>query len=322
MDASMNGPVLAAAAAITVAVIAGSFSFLNLITSKEQKVSEFRQQWIDSLRSSMAEYLSALSYLSELYNNFSEQSGQDKDRFEIAEKVEDTRVRVNQSYNDIVFRINPAEDNAEGESLNKAFLNALEKTREHYKRSEHAEALSACDAVREAGKPLLKHEWKRVKRGEPSYIKAKRAALAVLGAGLIAAVVITVLVVAGFRVMPSEAAVVQMTAQSSAVSTIAAPESPERALALQGLVGIAKQFVWGMNLFGLIVIAATRRSWHTKFGWAANGSLLLVVAIGNALVLTSAGLTPSQEAGSIFGLVVHGSLGSRFIGNWLTDGAT
>lgn len=322
MDASINGPVLAAAAAITVAVIAGSFSFLNLITSKEQKVSEFRQQWIDSLRSSMAEYLSAFSYLSILYKHFSEQSEKDKNRFEMAEKVEDTYARVNRSYNDIVFRINPTEDNAEGQSFNKAFLDALEKTRQHYNQSEYKEAFSACDAVREAGKPLLKHEWKRVKRGEPSYIKAKRAALAVLGAGLIAAVGITVLVVAGFLVMPSEAAVVQLDAQSSAVSTIAEPESLERALALQGLVGFAKQFVWGMNLFGLFVIATTRRWWHTKFGWAAIGVLLLVVAIGNALLLTSVGLTPSQEAGSIFGLVVHGSLGSRFIGNWLTDRAT
>lgn len=320
MDASINGPVLAAAAAITVAVIAGSFSFLNLITSKEQKVSEFRQQWIDALRSSMAEYLSAFSYLSILYKHFSEQSEKDKNRFEMAKEVQDTYARVNRSYNDIVFRINPTEDNVEGQSLNKAYLDALEKTRQHYNQSQYKEAFCACDAVREAGKPLLKHEWKRVKRGEHSYTKAKRAALAVLVAGLIAAVGLTGLVVAGFRVMPSEAAVLQQAAQSSAVSTIA--ESPERAIALQGLVGIAKQFAWVMNLFGLIIIAATRLWWHTKLGWAASGSILLVVAIGNALLLTSAGLTPSQEAGSIFGLVVHGSLGSRFIGNWVTDGAT
>ncbi|UEG63237.1 hypothetical protein [Stutzerimonas chloritidismutans] len=322
MDASINGPVLAAAAAITVAVIAGSFSFLNLITSKEQKVSEFRQQWIDTLRSSLAEYLSALAYLSTFYKHFTGQRGEHNNRFETDKELQDTYARVDRSYNDIIFRINPAEDNVTGKKLNDNFLVALKKTREHYSQGQYEEAHSTCDAVREAGKPLLKHEWTRVKRGEPSYIKAKMAALAVLGSGLIAAVGLTVLVVAGFRVMSSEVATPQQAAQSSIVSTAAKPESAERAIALQGLVGIAKKFVWGMNLLGLLVIVSTRLWWHTKFGWAACGILLLVIAIGNALLLTSAGLTSSQEAGSIFGLVVHGSLGSRFVGNWLTDGAT
>ncbi|MBW8310734.1 MAG: hypothetical protein K0M64_01755 [Rhizobium sp.] len=82
-----------------------------------------------------------------------------------------------------------------------------------------------------------------------------------------------------------------------------------------------KEVCWYMNLAGLIVIVATRIGWHTKVGWAANGCLLLIFAIGNAILLSSAGLNPSQQAASLFGLVVLGSLGSRFVGNWLTDGA-
>ena len=44
--------------AITAALITGLVSFLGLIISKEQKVSEFRQAWIDSLRSELAALIS------------------------------------------------------------------------------------------------------------------------------------------------------------------------------------------------------------------------------------------------------------------------
>ncbi|WGQ34073.1 hypothetical protein QEZ63_09185 [Alcaligenes faecalis] len=197
MESNISGPILAAAAAIAAAVIAGSFSYLNLITAKESKVSEFRQQWIDALRASIAEYLSAFAYISILYKHFSEKDDEKKDRFEMAKEVRDTYFRVNRSYNDIILRINEAECDPEGQKLNDAFLVALAQTREHYNRGHYIEAFRACDAVRDAGKPLLKFEWKRVRRGEPSYNKAKGLALSVLVAGLVAAVGLAVLVTVG-----------------------------------------------------------------------------------------------------------------------------
>ncbi|KRW65148.1 hypothetical protein AO735_08545 [Pseudomonas sp. TTU2014-096BSC] len=204
MESSISGPILAAAAAIAAAAIAGSFSYLNLITAKEAKVSEFRQQWIDALRASIAEYLSAFSYISILYKHFSEKDGEKKDRFEMAKEVQDTYSRVNRSYNDIILRINASESDLEGQELNDAFLAALAKTREHYNRSRYMEAFRACDAVRDAGKPLLKFEWKRVKRGEPSYNNAKRVAFSVLVAGLVAAVGLAVLVAVGGAAVEQE----------------------------------------------------------------------------------------------------------------------
>lgn len=187
VEETMNGPALAAAAAITAAVIAGSFSYLNLITAKENKVSEFRQQWIDSLRASISEYLASFSYIAILYKHFSEKDEQNKDRFAMAKDVQETYSKVNKSYNDIILRINPNEDDPEGKRLNDAFLSALEDTRQHYNKARYMEAFRACDAVREAGKPLLKFEWKRVKRGEPSYNKSKKVALGALLTGLTAA---------------------------------------------------------------------------------------------------------------------------------------
>lgn len=217
VEETINGPALAAAAAIAAAVIAGSFSYLNLITAKENKVSEFRQQWIDSLRASISEYLAAFSYISILYKHFSEKNESSKDRFAMAMEVQETYSKVNKSYNDIVLRINPNESDPEGKALNEAFLSSLEKTRQHYNKARYMEAFRACDAVRETGKPLLKYEWKRVKRGEPSYNKSKKVALGALFTGLTAAAALALYV---------GVTVIQDKPKAQATSPAPVPQAP------------------------------------------------------------------------------------------------
>jgi hypothetical protein len=105
----------------------------------------------------------------------------------MARGVEEIYARVNESYNDIIFRINDSEKNTKGKLLNDAFLAALYKTREHYDKNELAEAREACESLREVSKPLLKHEWNRVKSGELNYRMAKYLAIFVLVVGLLAA---------------------------------------------------------------------------------------------------------------------------------------
>jgi len=217
LEETINGPALAAAAAIAAAVIAGSFSYLNLITAKENKVSEFRQQWIDSLRMSISEYLAAFSYISILYKHFSEKDDQNKDSFMMAKDVQETYSKVNKSYNDIVLRINSNEDDPEGKALNDEFLSALEQTRQHYNKARYLDAFRACDAVREAGKPLLKFEWKRVKRGEPSYNKSKKVALGALLSGIVAAAVLALYV---------GVTVIQNKPKAQAIPSAPAPQTP------------------------------------------------------------------------------------------------
>jgi hypothetical protein len=188
MELNILGPATIAFGAIVAAVIAGSFSYLNLITSKEQKVSEFRQTWIDSLRNSIARYIASLSYLSILYKHYSEKDDTDKDKFEMAKGVSDVYEKINSAYNDIIFRINDNEDDPKGKNLNDNFLKALEETRNCYNKSKYIEAFQKCDAVRTATKPLLKFEWNRVKNGEPSYKRAKIISIIVLFVGLLLAI--------------------------------------------------------------------------------------------------------------------------------------
>jgi len=188
MGIGITGYAIIALGAILAAVIAGAFSFLNLITSKEQKVSEFRQNWIDTLRNSISEYISSLSYISILYKRYNEKDDDNKDHFEMTKGIEDIYAKVNKSYNDIIFRVNDKETDEKGKQLNNAFLCALEATRNHYNKTNYFEAFKSCYTVREATKPLLKYEWDRVKNGEPAYKKAKRISIVVLIVGLMIAV--------------------------------------------------------------------------------------------------------------------------------------
>lgn len=187
MSEVFEGKAIVLLGAMFAALIAGFFAFTNLVASKENKISEFRQDWINSLRESISCYISSLTYLSTLYIHYSARPEENRDKFEMARDVEEVYAKVNESYNDIIFRINDSEKKKKGKDLNDVFLSALNKTREHYLKNELAEARSACELLRKASKPLLKHEWKRVKAGELNYRISKYFAVIVLAAGLVAA---------------------------------------------------------------------------------------------------------------------------------------
>lgn len=153
--------------AMFAALVAGFFAFMNLVALKENKVSEFRQDWINSLRDSISCYVSSLTYLSTLYMHHGEKNVDKKDKFDMTRDIEEIYLKVNESYNDIVFRIN--EKSKKGKRVNNEFLTALRKTREYYNKSQFTEARIACHDLRDKAKPLLKFEWKRVKNGELNY---------------------------------------------------------------------------------------------------------------------------------------------------------
>src|SRR6266849_5226621 len=48
---------------ITAALIGGAIAFLSSVLSKEQKTSEFRQAWIDSVLEDIAEFIGAVESL-------------------------------------------------------------------------------------------------------------------------------------------------------------------------------------------------------------------------------------------------------------------
>jgi hypothetical protein len=76
-----------------------------------------------------------------------------------------------------------------------------------------------------------------------------------------------------------------------------------------------------VDLFAVVIILFTKYLSNTKGTWAGVGCLLIIISLGNAISLVSAGVNPSDHIASLFGLAVLGSLGVSFLGSWLTSEA-
>lgn len=50
--------------AITAAIIAGAIAFVGMVVTKESKISDFRQEWINDLRTKIAELISIFDVIS------------------------------------------------------------------------------------------------------------------------------------------------------------------------------------------------------------------------------------------------------------------
>lgn len=176
---------------ITAALIAGFFSLLNLIVSKEQKVSEFRQQWIDSLRQELADHIAATVSLSSIFEN---DEHLDK---EMAKTANEVRARVTSTFTSIKLRINPEDSDKKIREMNAEVLKLLENGRVLFNESQWKEARLNCNKITKSSIPMLKEEWKRVKKGESVYVWSKRVAIGLFVLSLSA------LIYAGFTFWPS-----------------------------------------------------------------------------------------------------------------------
>ncbi|TAY15437.1 hypothetical protein ELH91_00935 [Rhizobium leguminosarum] len=165
--------------AIGAAIITAAISLIGLIVAKEQKVSDFRQAWIDALRSEMTSYLTSVNAVVDAA------SLPYKDQAEKVKTLGPLYSNLNSAHFFITLRLNPNEKNSKALlACMKAFQELASYpdglTRENVKPVE-LDFLSAS-------KDLLKYEWRRVKRGEPTFRLAKAALFVVLAlaVGLIA----------------------------------------------------------------------------------------------------------------------------------------
>ncbi|TKT72977.1 hypothetical protein YH63_016970 [Afipia massiliensis] len=166
----------AAIGAVVAALIAGTISLLGLIISKEQKTSEFRQAWIDALRSDLTALLTQINAIHDAtkvkYPNH-------------AEKVAALRplyIPLNTSTFNILLRINP------NESKCKRLLGAMEAfnalTADETKLTTENIRIIEKEFL-ESSQALLKSEWRRVKAGEWTFRVAKLLALIVILASVV-----------------------------------------------------------------------------------------------------------------------------------------
>lgn len=151
------------AGTIVAAVIAAVISLAGLIISKENKVSEFRQAWIDALREEVA---AVLTHAHVLYMSYLLKVNQQAPAA-TWQKVREDLVNLNSAGAKIKLRLNPKEESS------RAVLRALEA---HEKLFPNEGAIPDLDTLESSESKLLtctqvvlKEEWRRVKWGEYFY---------------------------------------------------------------------------------------------------------------------------------------------------------
>jgi len=155
------------------AVIAAVISLLGLIISKESKVSEFRQAWIDALR---AEIAAVITHAHAIHGAY---LAKFQDNSTLWQNVRLDFVGLNEAWAKIRLRLNPKELSSI------AILQALEEHEGLFPKGgtpDFTKLGLADHKLLEAANVVLKEEWQRVKRGELVYRGASiLAGLLVIG---------------------------------------------------------------------------------------------------------------------------------------------
>ena len=178
-----------AVGAIGAALIAGVISLLGLVISKEQKVSDFRQAWIDALRSDIA---SLISHVNAIHGAIQAGFGGPGQMWQHARE---DFIGANSATANIRLRLNPSEEQCK-EVLR--LVSELERELAVGRMPDHARLDAVEHELVASAQVLLKAEWMRVRKGEFVY----RVAKAVATFAMLAGVVLLVYAVLASAVMP------------------------------------------------------------------------------------------------------------------------
>lgn len=164
-----------ALAALAVAVIAGVVSLVVSILSKDQKTSEFRQAWIDGLRTDVSQLLAHFPVVMRTASIVNGMSKQDRNEFFISHQRD--HIEMEALSLRIKLRLNPNE--------HRELVALLDADDEGELTDDQLEqrAKDICAQTQ----LILKSEWERVKRGENSFVWLKRISKALSTLAVIAA---------------------------------------------------------------------------------------------------------------------------------------
>ena len=171
--------------AIIAAVITGILSVLGLVISKEQKTSEFRQQWIDSLRIEVAELLACVEAI-RLYgaaqrvaSNMQHARGYEQLTVESRRIAGELDCKTKENIKEatrlcyqIRLRVNPEE--------HRAIIDIFDQLQPKIIKEDLQSLQQLEERLMAVTQQVLRDEWKRVKAGEPTFRTAKYCAVAIL----------------------------------------------------------------------------------------------------------------------------------------------
>ena len=174
MNIEIPSQSLIAIGTIVAALITAVVTFVNLTMTKEQKTSDFRQAWIDSLREELSIFFSSVRTISKAHEAFYRTGDNyEKQNFPWSkEQIAEQRQKTLEMAYRIKLRLNPGEP--EHKELFRLVDIALESPNQLSKNNPCSKnSIQSIENAFEYSRPLLKHEWERVKEGELAFRVAR-----------------------------------------------------------------------------------------------------------------------------------------------------
>lgn len=166
----------AAIGAVCAAMISALMVFLSTVFSKEQKISEFRQSWINEFRQEMAEFMACICQSISVTANMREEEYEERKKFyfdnlSVLQRSEHLRIAL-------LLRLNPIEHKILVGYIANYIDDMLKEFSIKPRGSDRGDALTA--RLLEETQRVLRYEWKRVKRGESIFKWTKWISLGAL----------------------------------------------------------------------------------------------------------------------------------------------
>lgn len=149
-------------------------SLISLVISKENKTSEFREEWINELRNEISNYLSILHEFKTAWILFQNTNPSDNSIF-FTDNLE--KIREMKKYKEnILFKLNDKDD----QELIKSITEISNILDDNDKIDNDNLYEDEYKIIVSESKKLLKNEWKKVKAGEPFFRYAKKTFVGVV----------------------------------------------------------------------------------------------------------------------------------------------
>lgn len=177
MSESLPSELIIAIATILATFITGAFALVNMTLSKESKVSDLRQAWIDGIRNDLSIFFSGARFLAGALADDRDRVDHNAETGELMplEIVADRTIESQEAFYRIKLRLNAQEsEHLELERLLESIIATWNRERVPDSKMPYEEMILAIDRAVKYSQSILKKEWERVKEGEKSYTTLKK----------------------------------------------------------------------------------------------------------------------------------------------------
>jgi len=195
---------LAVLATLVSVIVTATFNYFNLVNTKEAKISEFRQKWVDSLREEVSAYVANMASLLQLLDTAFNRANGDRNQI-LSEHFKQNKAEYEalvKAYTSIQLRIHLRKNNTptKEDLIDQYFhdkvkntydlFHALDMSSFSLANSEVSNLVKEIEELNDKTNPLLKYHWELVKKGEKGFTRSKSVAFWVIMILLITLIIV------------------------------------------------------------------------------------------------------------------------------------